>query len=146
MELIEKKTFSDSIKFLLELADRVKSIFFFHDEVCSSLPHPNIVALIRDMFSRKCDKLVINEFCSIVLSPADIEKLIQVCIRIRLTRKNISTIVNSIFQFLLHNNERKLFLKLMKIRMNPFQTQFGEYYLSASGNSLWIKDVAMTER
>lgn len=71
-------TFADSVKFLIRLADMMKSIFIFH-ECDSTTAHVNIIPIVTSILSRKCEKLIIRDSCrNVFVSPSEAEHLLQV--------------------------------------------------------------------
>ncbi|GMR41232.1 hypothetical protein PMAYCL1PPCAC_11427, partial [Pristionchus mayeri] len=70
----------DSIKFLQQIADRVKSIGILLGEREDDTPNPDLLPIIHDMISRKCERLAFfdNRDDIAPIKFSDIERLIKV--------------------------------------------------------------------
>ncbi|KAF8356630.1 hypothetical protein PRIPAC_91625 [Pristionchus pacificus] len=109
----------DMIKFVLQLADIVESIWFFH-EACQLEPHPNIAPFAREILNRKCEKVEISDNCPrFVLS--DIEQLVQ----------------------FLHKKDKKFSFVSWRSGSGPINAQIGNYEVSLIGSRFRICHLEM---
>ncbi|KAF8356568.1 hypothetical protein PRIPAC_91563, partial [Pristionchus pacificus] len=99
---------TDSVEFLIHLADMMKSIFIFHE--CDSISHPSFNPIIISILSRKCEKLIIRDSCRhAFVSPSEAEQLLQ-C---------------------LHHSEKKFSLTLLRTHSELVNGQNGLYNVTS---------------
>lgn len=129
------------MKFLLKVADMVKSIWIFHRNTEKITAQVDIVPFIKSMLNRKCEKLEINEhFSGIALSLADIQDLLQVKWGIESALIcTMSAITVLFFQFLHHTE--KNFAMFCKPPLDPLDAQIGNYKVFSDGSCVSIRQL-----
>lgn len=75
----KNKMSSDSIQFLLELAECIKIIFVNVHHKSNLSPEPNVASVVKDMLSGKCVKLFFKDhYRNVSITLGDVETLLQV--------------------------------------------------------------------
>lgn len=71
--------FSEALDFLLELASQVQSIWLSIGNNLLSQPQINIIAIIREIFARKCNHIkIVLQLRNFEFTVSDSEKLLEV--------------------------------------------------------------------
>lgn len=134
---------SDSLKYLVKIADHAKEIDITVDSANESNPEPDICLISREILGRYCQNLVISELCrNASITLADAEKLLQVKLFFFHTSGKLNEICRQTYFFqYFHSLDKRVYFTTI-IEAEPFtERPIGEYLVQ-----VYVRNISTNTR